>query len=77
MLGRLKMTTTEALKQYAAVAEKIFSKKNKKRWGVQDGIFKATTLETEMKTVIREMLEGDCEAKMFDKSLTDDEFGHT
>lgn len=45
------MTTEEALQHYNSVANSIFSAKNKKR-GTQEGTFKASTLEAEMRRVI-------------------------
>lgn len=51
MLGRLKMTNQEALEQYNSFAEEVFSSKNKKSF-LQDGAFKASTLETLMKKVV-------------------------
>ncbi|KAI9775396.1 MAG: hypothetical protein M1839_001251 [Geoglossum umbratile] len=51
MLGRLQMSTKEALEEYRAIAGQIFSAKNKK-WVVVDGAFKATTLEQEIKRVV-------------------------
>ena len=44
MLGRLRMTAVEAAEQYNNLAKAIFGPKNKKSW-VQDGTFKATTLQ--------------------------------
>jgi predicted acylesterase/phospholipase RssA len=51
MLGRLRMTTDEALRSYNSLARAIFSKDNKKRSG-QDGGFKATTLENKVQEVV-------------------------
>ena len=51
MLGRLRMTTDEALRTYNALAHAIFSKDNKK-WLGQDGAFKATTLENKVQEVV-------------------------
>jgi predicted acylesterase/phospholipase RssA len=51
MLGRLQMTTDEALRTYNSLARAIFSKDNKKRLG-QDGTFKATTLENKVQEVV-------------------------
>ncbi|KAL9041418.1 MAG: hypothetical protein Q9214_004116 [Letrouitia sp. 1 TL-2023] len=48
MLGRLRMTTQEALQAYNSIAQAIFSKKNQKLM-YQDGAFKAKTLETKVK----------------------------
>jgi hypothetical protein len=51
MLGKLKMTTKEALTYYIRIMERVFSPSNKKRT-FQDGAFKVTTLETEIKAMI-------------------------
>ncbi|MCJ1367398.1 hypothetical protein MMC16_006531 [Acarospora aff. strigata] len=53
MLGRLQLTTEEALKTYNSLAGTIFSKNNRK-WAVQDGAFKATTLENKVKELVVE-----------------------
>lgn len=53
MLGRLKMTTTEAIAQYIRITERVFASSNKKRMA-QDGTFKATTLEVEIKAMVAE-----------------------
>lgn len=45
------MTTKEALEQYNRIAGRVFASSNKKK-PYQDGTFKATTLEIEMKAVI-------------------------
>ncbi|THU85682.1 FabD/lysophospholipase-like protein, partial [Dendrothele bispora CBS 962.96] len=60
MLGRLEMSTEEALAQYKALAGHIFGKKNRKSKG-HDGAFKATTLEGEMKKLLQSC-HGDPEA---------------
>ena len=70
MLGRLRMNTKEALAQYNTVAGRIFSKENKK-WRTQDGTFKATTLEIEMKRVVAARTFGDANLMMIDDTLTD------
>jgi predicted acylesterase/phospholipase RssA len=51
MLGRLQMTTNEALRTYNSLARAIFSRDNKK-WLGQDGAFKATTLEEKVQEVV-------------------------
>jgi hypothetical protein len=51
MLGRLQMTTGEALRTYNSLAGAIFSRDNKK-WLGQDGVFKATTLEKKVQEVV-------------------------
>ena len=58
MLGRLQMTTDEALKAYNAIARAIFSTKNRKL-PHKDGAFKATTLELKAKEVVAERRLGD------------------
>ena len=70
MLGRLGMNTKEALEQYNTVAGKIFSKENKK-WKIQDGTFKASTLEAEMKRVVAARSGGNKDLMMIDGSLTE------
>jgi len=54
MLGRLRMSTAEALEHYRSLTSKTFSKVNRKR----NGTFKATTLEAAMRQVIRASSEG-------------------
>ncbi|KAF2837026.1 FabD/lysophospholipase-like protein [Patellaria atrata CBS 101060] len=58
MLGRLRMTTNEALKNYNSLA-------SKKRMS-QDGAFKATVLENEIKKLVSSRGLGDC---MLDTSI--------
>jgi predicted acylesterase/phospholipase RssA len=53
MLGRLQMTTGEALRAYNSLARVIFSRDNKK-WLGQDGAFKATTLEKKVQEMVSE-----------------------
>ena len=67
MLGRLRMTTEDALTQYNAIAGRVFSTSNKKLFG-QDGTFKATTLENEMKRVVAatKSAKGNSEERMLD-----------
>jgi len=57
MLGRLKMSTKDALEHYDAVSGRVFSSKNKKG-RLKDGTFKASTLEKEMKRIIAASIEG-------------------
>jgi len=52
MLGRLQMSTEDALKQYNNFARHVFSQKNRK-WKGQNG-FKASTFESEMKKMVKE-----------------------
>ena len=51
MLGRLKMTTKEALREYNEIAGTIFCKANRKP-SFKDGAFKATTLEKRMQELV-------------------------
>jgi hypothetical protein len=64
------MNTKEALEQYNTIAGNIFSKNNKK-WKTQDGAFKASTLEAEMKRVVAARSLGDAELMMIDENLVD------
>lgn len=68
MLGRLRMSTTEALKKYNEIAGRIFSKRNMK-WETQEGKFKAITLEQEIKKIVAAKTEGsDGETRMLDEA---------
>ena len=68
MLGRLQMTTKEALEQYNIIAGRVFCTRNKK-WLIQDGLFKATTLEQEIMRVVATKLDGDAgDATMLDST---------
>ena len=71
MVGRLRMNTKEALEQYNAIAGKIFSKKNRKL-KIQDGAFKASTLEAEMKRVVAARSNGNDSLRMLDEVVTAD-----
>lgn len=53
MLGRLRMTTQEALQAYNNIAQSVFCKGNKK-YKVQDGTFKSATLQKGIKDVVAE-----------------------
>ena len=53
MLGRLRMSTEDALVRYIDIAGFIFSKENKK-WKTQDGTFKASALEEQVKQLVAE-----------------------
>ena len=66
MLGRLKMSTEDALKVYNSVAESIFSKKNRKSL-YKGEAFKATTLENKIKDIVSE--------KSLGERMLDDEGG--
>ena len=68
MVGRLRMNTKEALEQYNTIAGKIFSKKNKKH-KYQDGTFKASTLEVEMKRVVAARSNGNDSLRMLDEEV--------
>ena len=62
MLGRLRMTAIEASEQYNKLAKEIFGPQNKKSW-VQDGTFKATTLQKAIERLVEEKA-GDTGTKM-------------
>jgi predicted acylesterase/phospholipase RssA len=64
MLGRLRIKTDEALDTYNTLAQAIFSKENKK-WKGQDGMFKASTLEREVKKLVSKKERGE---RMLDPS---------
>jgi predicted acylesterase/phospholipase RssA len=66
MLGRLRMTTDEAMQAYNSLTRAVFSKENKK-WKVQDGLFKATTLKEEVKKLVSEQKLGE---RMLDASTS-------
>ena len=51
MLGRLKMTTRDALRVYNQIAESVFSKGNRKP-SYKEGAFKATTLEQQVQSLV-------------------------
>ncbi|MCJ1392597.1 hypothetical protein MMC18_005467 [Xylographa bjoerkii] len=51
MLGRLRMSTSEALEQYNVAAQRIFCDRNR-RSRLHDGIFIAKTLENEVKRLV-------------------------
>jgi hypothetical protein len=72
MLGRLRMTTEDALKHYNDISARVFSRGNRK-WVCQDGTFRATTLKEKMVEVVagiegytgdERMLDSDTETKM-------------
>ena len=60
------MKTNEALEIYNTLAQAIFSKQNKK-WKGQDGIFKASTLEKEVKKLVSKKEQGE---RMLDPSTS-------
>ncbi|KAH7340857.1 acyl transferase/acyl hydrolase/lysophospholipase [Rhizoctonia solani] len=64
MLGRLRMSVSDAIKAYVSLSEEIFSEQ-KHRW--QDGKFKASLLEKAIKRIVSEHSENkDEEARIFD-----------
>ena len=58
MLGRLRMTTGDALRTYNKIAESVFCKPNRKHF-FQDGAFKATTLEEQIQSLVAEKALGE------------------
>ncbi|KAK0477670.1 putative calcium-independent phospholipase A2-gamma, partial [Armillaria novae-zelandiae] len=52
MLGRLKMSTEDALHNYKKLASAVFSPGNRKLF-YKDGKFKANTLEVEIKEIVK------------------------
>lgn len=58
MLGRLRMTTEEALRAYNGIAGSVFCKANRKP-SYKDGAFKATTLEDKIRELVAEQNRGD------------------
>ncbi len=53
MLGRLKMSTEEALQSYNKISSMVFSAENRKPF-YRDGKFKATMLEKEIRNAIHQ-----------------------
>ena len=53
MLGRLRMTTSDALRTYNQIAGSVFCKANRKH-SFKDGAFKATTLEKQIQNLVAE-----------------------
>lgn len=51
MLGRLRMTTRDALRTYNTIAQSVFCKSNRKP-SFKDGAFKATTLEKQIQDLV-------------------------
>ncbi|MCJ1314586.1 hypothetical protein MMC25_008268 [Agyrium rufum] len=66
MLGRLQMTTREALDVYAILAEAIFSRQNRNP-GWKDGAYKAETVEAKIKELVASKGLGD---RMRDENLS-------
>ena len=58
MLGRLRMTTRDALQTYNKIAGSVFCKSNRKP-SFKDGAFKATTLEKEIQSLVAEKALGE------------------
>ena len=58
MLGRLRMTTRDALRMYNKIAGSVFCKSNRKR-SFKDGAFKATTLEKQIQSLVAEKALGE------------------
>ena len=68
MLGQLRMNTKGSLEQYNTVCRQyLFEKKHEVE--SQDGTFKASTLEAEMKRVVAARPAGNVELMMIDESL--------
>ncbi|SJL06777.1 uncharacterized protein ARMOST_10119 [Armillaria ostoyae] len=57
MLGQLKMSTEEALHNYKKLATAVFSPDNRKLF-YKDGKFKASTLEAEIKDIVKKSCAG-------------------
>jgi hypothetical protein len=53
MLGRLRMSTNEALQEYDNCAAKIFSRENRKKWSLSDK-FQATALQEAVQDIVKE-----------------------
>ncbi|CAE6449103.1 unnamed protein product [Rhizoctonia solani] len=67
MLGRLRMSVSDAIKCYVELSDEIFSKK-KHSW--QEGKFKASLLEVAIKKILSRHSENrDAETRMFDPLL--------
>lgn len=58
MLGRLRMTTGDALRMYNKIAGSVFCKPNRKH-SFKDGSFKATTLEKQIQSLVAEKALGE------------------
>ena len=58
MLGRLRMTTGDALRAYNKIARSVFGESNRKQ-SFKDGSFKATTLEKEIQSLVAEKALGE------------------
>jgi len=65
MLGRLRMSTEEALVEYNRLGGRIFSKENRK-WKTQEGRYKASTVATEFKRLVGHRIQDQPCAKLFD-----------
>jgi hypothetical protein len=62
MLGRLRMSVDDATIAYVSIADKIFSRANKKMIHKRED-FKASTLETAIKQLVAERTESDEKTK--------------
>ncbi|KAL2135632.1 hypothetical protein VTI74DRAFT_7582 [Chaetomium olivicolor] len=54
MLGRLRMSTEEALQAYYNCASKIFSRENRKKWRLLSQRFQATALQEVVESLVKE-----------------------
>ncbi len=70
MLGRLKMSTKQALRRYNQIASRVFSCANQRH--LKDGRFDASALELEIKSIVKGRKEGYKE----DELLIDPESGN-
>ncbi|KAK0467540.1 acyl transferase/acyl hydrolase/lysophospholipase [Armillaria novae-zelandiae] len=75
MLGRLKMSTEEALQSYNKISSVVFSSENRKPF-YRDGKFKATTLKEEMQNVVRKAGHSN-DQKLLDPDAGPNSKGHT
>jgi len=59
MLGRLRMSTDDALDEYTQLAGYVFGER---KWAFQDGLFKASRLEEAIKKIVEKYAgDGDTE----------------
>ncbi|KAK0477683.1 FabD/lysophospholipase-like protein [Armillaria novae-zelandiae] len=75
MLGRLKISTEEALQSYNKISSVVFSSENRKPV-YRDGKFKATTLKEEMQNVVRKAGHSNYQ-KLLDPDAGPNSKGHT
>ena len=64
MLGRLRMSTDDALQEYTQLARFVFEEK---KWKFQDGLFKATKLEEAIKKIVKKYGGGSDTEDMLDR----------